>query len=62
MAGEICVSTDVPVQVWANGPLHRVGRETGDVDDDDDDYDDADDDFKANIYDFDLPDVGLGRE
>ena len=34
--GEVCVPVDGPVQVWADGAIHWLGRETGDVGDDDD--------------------------
>ena len=33
--GEIRVPVDGPVQVWADGAIHWLGRETGDVGDDD---------------------------
>ena len=29
--GEICVPVDGPVQVWADGAIHWLGRETGDA-------------------------------
>ena len=35
--GEVRVSADVPVQVWTNGALHRLGGKAGDDDDDDQD-------------------------
>ena len=35
--GEVCVPVDGPVQVWADGAIHWLGRETGDVGDDDGD-------------------------
>ena len=37
MDGEVRVSADVPVQVWTNGALHRLGGKAGDDDDDDQD-------------------------
>ena len=38
--GEVRVSADVPVQVWTNGALHRLGGKAGD--------DDGEDDFGKN--------------
>ena len=39
--GEVRVPVDGPVQVWADGAIHWLGRETGDVGDDDDGDDDG---------------------
>ena len=42
--GEVRVPVDGPVQVWADGAIHWLGRETGDVGDDDGDDGVGDDD------------------